>query len=146
MAIHRVKLSDKGPENRIEKILPWTSKVFKDSLEEIAIVQRIRDAETLQRLSDEKDRADQKCREFKEALVTALQAIRRLEQEEEEQSKPVLNEEEKIDFFPKWKPQQGIIGETKEEEREEEEMPILDERDVETDGLIREYQRNAKPT
>ena len=25
-------------------------------------------------------------------------------------------------------------------------MPILDDRDVETEGLIREYQRNAKPT
>ena len=83
IAIHSDKSSDKGPENRIEKILPSTSKVFKDSLEEIALVQRIRDAETLQRQSDEKDRADQKCREFKEALVLALQAIRRLKQEEE---------------------------------------------------------------
>ena len=58
IAIHCDKLSDKGPENRIEKILPSTSKVFKDSLEEIAIVQRIRDTETLQRMSDETDRAD----------------------------------------------------------------------------------------
>ena len=64
MAIHSDHLSDKGPENRIEKILPSTSKVFKDSLEEIAIVQRIRDAETLQRLRDEIHRADQKTREF----------------------------------------------------------------------------------
>ena len=78
------------------------------------IVQRIRDADTLQRLSYEKDRADQKCRELEETLVIALQAIRRLEQEE--QRKPVLIEEEEIDFFPQWKPQQGVIGETKEEE------------------------------
>ena len=42
IAIHRDKSSDKGPENRTEKILPSTSKVFKNSLEEIAIVQRIR--------------------------------------------------------------------------------------------------------
>ena len=110
MPIHSDKSSDKGPENRIEKILPSTSKVFKDSLEEIAIVQRIRDAETLQRMSDEKDNADQKCREFEEALVIALQAIGRLEQEEE-QRKPVLNEKKTIDFFPQWKPQQGVIGE-----------------------------------
>ena len=79
-------------------------------------------------------------------LVIALQAIWRLEQEEEEQRKPVLNEEEKIYFFPHWKPQQGVIGETKKEEREEEEVQILDERDMETERLIREYQRNAKPT
>ena len=53
MPIHSDKSSDKGPENRIEKILPLTSKVFKDSLEEIAIVLRIRDEETIQRLRDE---------------------------------------------------------------------------------------------
>ena len=58
MTMHSDKSSDKGPENRIEEILPSTSKVFKDSLKEIAIVQRIRDTETLQRLSNEKDRAD----------------------------------------------------------------------------------------
>ena len=57
--------------------------MFKDSLEEIAIVQRIRNAETLQRLSHEKDRTDQKTREFEKALVIVLQTIRRLEQEEE---------------------------------------------------------------
>ena len=113
MAIHSDKSSEKGPENRIEKILPSTSKVFKDSMKEIVIVQRIRDAETLHTLSNEKDRADQRTREFEKALVIALQAIRRLEQEEE-QRKPVLNKEKKINFFPWWKPQQGVIGETKE--------------------------------
>ena len=75
-------------------------------MEEIAIVQRIRDAETLQRLRDETDRADHITREFEKAQVIALQAIRRLEQEEERR-KPVLNKEKKIDFFPQWKPQQG---------------------------------------
>ena len=74
-----------------------------------------------------------------------LQAVWRLEQEEEERRKPVLNEEEKIDFFPQWKPQQGVIGE-EEDEKEEEEVPIQDDMYVETEGLIREYQRNAKPT
>ena len=64
----------------------------------------------------------------------------------EERRKFVLNEEKKIDFFPQCKPQQGVIGKKEEEEREEEEVPILDDRDVETEGLIREYQRNAKPT
>ena len=52
-------------------------------MEEIAIVQRIRDAETLQRLRDETERADQKTREFEKALVIVLHAIPRLEQEEE---------------------------------------------------------------
>ena len=45
MAIHSDESSDKRPENRIEKILPSMSKVFNDSLEEKAKVQRIRDAE-----------------------------------------------------------------------------------------------------
>ena len=60
--------------------------------------------------------------------------------------KPVLNEEKKIDFFPQLKPQQGVIGEKEEEEREEEEVPIIDFTDVEAEGLIRVYQRKAKPT
>ena len=40
------------------------------------------------------------------------------------------------------------MGEKEEEEREEGEegeMPILDDGEVETEGLIRKYQRNAKP-
>ena len=40
----------------------------------------------------------------------------------------------------------GVIGEKEIEEKEEEEVPILDDRVVETEGLIREYQMNAKPT
>ena len=129
MAIRRDKSSDKGPKNRIQKILPLTGKVFKDSLEE-----------TLQRLSNEKDRADQKTRECKKALVIALQTLQRLEQEEE-QKITFLNKEKNIDFFPQWRPQQGVLR-----EREEEEVPKLDDRGVETEDLIRGYQRNSKPT
>ena len=69
-----------------------------------------------------------------------LQTLQRLEKEVERR-KPVLNEEKKIEFFLQWKPQLGVI-----QEREEEEVPILDDREVETEGLIREYQRNTKPT
>ena len=49
MAIHGDKSSDKGPENRMEKIITPTSKVLKDNLEEKAIGQRIRDEEIIQR-------------------------------------------------------------------------------------------------
>ena len=72
MAIHSDKSSDKGPENRIEKILPSTSKVLKDSLEEIEIVRRISDAETIQRISNEKDRAYQKSRELKKSTSNSV--------------------------------------------------------------------------
>ena len=48
MVIHSDKLSGRGPENSVEKILPSQSKVFKDSLEEIAPVLRNMDTETLQ--------------------------------------------------------------------------------------------------
>ena len=40
MVKHSDKLSDRGPENSVEKILPSQSKVFKDSLEEIATALR----------------------------------------------------------------------------------------------------------
>ena len=59
MTIHGDKSNDKEPENRKEKILLLTSKVIKDSLEETAIGQRIRDEEIIQRLRDEVDRSDQ---------------------------------------------------------------------------------------
>ena len=52
---------------------------------------------------------------------------------------PALNKEKKIDFSPQWEPKQGVIGE------KEEEMPILDDGEVETEDLIREYERKAKP-
>ena len=125
MVIHSDKLSDRGPENSVEKILPSQSKVFKDSLEEIATVRRNKDAETLQQMIDRRDRADQKCRELGESLGIVLQAIQRLEaitqekencKSREEGRKPILDEEKKIDFFPQWKPQQGVIEETEEEE------------------------------
>ena len=48
----------------------------------------------------------------------------------------------KVDFFTQWKPQQGVV----EEISEEEEGQIPDYRDPETEGLIREYQKNPKPT
>ena len=83
MVIHSDKLSDRGPENSIEKILSSQSKVFKDSLEEIAPVLRNMDAETLQRMSDERDRTDQKNRELEESLGIALQVIKRLEAREQ---------------------------------------------------------------
>ena len=69
MAIHGDKSSDKGPENRMEKIITPTSKVLK---EEKAIGQRIRDEETAQRLRDETERSIQKTRELEKALGIAL--------------------------------------------------------------------------
>ena len=83
MAIHVDKSSDKGPENRMDKIITTTSKVLKDNLEEKAIGHRIRDEETAQRLRDETERSIQKTREFEKALGIALQTIQRLEQEVE---------------------------------------------------------------
>ena len=50
-----------------------------DSLEEIAPVRRNMDANTLQWMSDDRDRADQKSREMEGSLGLALQAIQRLE-------------------------------------------------------------------
>ena len=43
-------------------------------------------------------------------------------------------------FFPKWQPQLGVV-----EENKEEDVQIPDDKDVEIEGLIREYKKNAKP-
>ena len=76
-------------------------------------------------MSDEIDRTDQKNRELEESLGKALQAIKRLEarvqadkicKSREEQRKPILDEGKKVDFFPQWTPQQGVVKETEEEE------------------------------
>ena len=121
MVIHSDKFSDKVPESNMEKIFPSQSEVFKDILEEIGPIPRNMHAETLKQRSDERNRTDQKNRELEEWLGIALQAIKRLEARvqgdemgkvREERKKPDLDE----DFFPQWKPQQGIVEEAVEEE------------------------------
>ena len=66
-------------ESSVERIYPSLSELFEDSLEEIAPVRRNMDATTLQRLSNARDRADQKYREMEGSLGLVLQAILRLE-------------------------------------------------------------------
>ena len=99
--------------------------MFKDILEEIAPIPRNMDAEMLKQWSEERDRTYQKNRQLEESLGIALQAIKRLEaimqakklgKAREEQRKPVLEEGKKVNFFPKGKPQQGVVEETEEEE------------------------------
>ena len=53
--------------------------MLEESIEEIAPVLRNMDANTLQWMSDERDRADQRTRELEASLGLALQAIKRLE-------------------------------------------------------------------
>ena len=43
-------------------------------------------------------------------------ALRKKQEIGQEQRKPILDEEEKVDFFPQWKPKQGVVEETEEEE------------------------------
>ena len=62
MVIHSNKLVIRY-QRAAWKIFPSQSEVFKDKLEEIAPVLRNMDAETLQRMSVERDRTDQKNRE-----------------------------------------------------------------------------------
>ena len=71
------------------------------------------------------DRDDQKTRELEESLRIRLQVLQRLEarvqaaetcKQREEQRKPILDEEKKVDFFPQWKTHQGVIAEIREEE------------------------------
>ena len=67
------------PESSIARIYPSLSELFEDSLEEKVPVQRNMDANTIQWMRDDRDRADQKSREMEGSLGVALQAIQRLE-------------------------------------------------------------------
>ena len=68
-------------ESSMERIYPFLSESFKDSLEETAPILRNMDANTLQQVRDERNRADQQTKELEGSLVLALQAIKRLEVE-----------------------------------------------------------------
>ena len=92
---------------------------------EIAPVLRNMDAEMLKQRSKERDRTDQKNRELEGSLGIALQTIKRLEarvqaeemdKAREGRRKIVQDEGKKVDFFPQWKPQQGVVEEPEEEE------------------------------
>ena len=62
------ELTELVPElkNSVERIYPSLSELFKESIEEIAPIQRNMDANTLQRMTDERDRADQRTRYWKD--------------------------------------------------------------------------------
>ena len=47
---------------------------------------------------------------------TPREKIKGQEETRQEQRRPVLEKEKKIDFYPKWKPQQGVREEEKEGE------------------------------
>ena len=66
------------PKSSVERIYSSLSESFEDSLKETAPVLRNMDANTLQRMNDERDRADQRTKELEGSLVLALQAIKRL--------------------------------------------------------------------
>ena len=63
----------------MERIYPSLSELFQDSLKETAQILSNMDANMLQRMIDDRDRADQKVREMEGSLGLALQAIQSLE-------------------------------------------------------------------
>ena len=115
MVINSDKLRDKETGDYVQNRQTQTKDVCKGRLEEKE--QKNKDAETISRGSKEKDRITQKIKEHEEDLPRKLQTIWRLEKEVEERRKPVLDEKEKIYFFPKWKALQGVIRETEEKEQ-----------------------------
>ena len=119
MVIHSDKSRVMDTESSAERILPTQHELFGDILEEIAPVRINTDAETLHQARNGMARDEQRYRELEETLRITLQTLQWLEarvqtaeicEQREEQRNPVLNEEKKIDFFPQWKPQQGVIG------------------------------------
>ena len=112
MIMHSDKFSDKETENNVGKLQNLKNERHREEMEEITIERRNKDAETLRRGREEIDRSNQKNKEKEALLEKMLQTIQRLELEVKERRKTTRNEEEKIDFFPQWKPPQGLIGET----------------------------------
>ena len=55
---NRREIPELEPESSVKRIYPLLSESFKDSLEETAPVLRNMDVNTLQRMNDERDRAD----------------------------------------------------------------------------------------
>ena len=70
------------PESSVERIYPLLSELFEDSLKETAPILRNMDANTLQQMNNDRDRADEKAREMEGSLGLTLQAIQRLEARE----------------------------------------------------------------
>ena len=81
------------------------------------------EVEMLKQWNEGRDRTDLKNRELEESLGIALQAIKKLEEmmqaenlgkAGEEQRKPVLEEEKKVDNFTTGKSRQGVVDVTQE--------------------------------
>ena len=60
------------PESSVERIYPSLNEWFENSLEETAPVLRNMDANSLQWMNDERDRADQRTKELEGLLGLAL--------------------------------------------------------------------------
>ena len=90
-----------------ERILPSQHELFEDILEEMTTVRIDTEAEELQQMKEELARDEQRYKKLAESLRIALQTLQRLEarikakemgEQREERRKPILNEEEKIEF------------------------------------------------
>ena len=64
--------------NSVEGIYPSLDQ-FKSSIEQVDPALRIMDVNMLQKISDDKDRSDQKVREMEGSLGLAMQAIREMD-------------------------------------------------------------------
>ena len=83
--------------------------VNQDRLEANVSEQKDKEEETIDRRREESDRMQQMIKEHEEGMARDLQRIKELEQEVRRR-KSAREEEEKIDFFPAWKPAQGFFG------------------------------------
>ena len=116
MVINETKLRDKKAERYVEKMHTRKKEVNQDRLEENLSEQKDKEEETINRRREESDRMRQIIKEHEEGMARDLQRIKELEQEVRRR-KSAREEEEKIDFFPAWKPVQGVMKNTEEEEQ-----------------------------
>ena len=106
MAIYSEKFSDKELEKSVMHSDKFSDKELGND------VKKLQNPATERREEDEKMR--QIVKEHEEGMARLRQRIRKLEQEER-RLKDVQEKEGRIDFFPTWKPAQGVKNDAEEE-------------------------------
>ena len=114
MVINETKLRNEKAERYVEKMHIQEKEVNQDRLEANVSEQKDKEEETINRRREESNRMRQMIKEHEEGMARDLQRIKELEQEVRRR-KSAREEEEKIDFFPAWKPVQGVMENTDEE-------------------------------
>ena len=124
MVINETNLMDKKAERNVEKRHILKKDVNQGRLEENVSERKEKEEETIKRRGEEDERMRQIIKEQEEGIARNRQKIRELEQKIR-RLKSAEGKEGKIDFFPTWKPAQGLKNKGEEKDGMEEEEQYL---------------------